>query len=79
MTLAQNWYDLKLRLCSAYPGLDPVRILDYPLVDVLELIKEHLDHTQRAQLQQPIQTPQRPQSYNTGAGVIRLPADDSWF
>lgn len=78
MTLAQHWYDIKLALCSAFPGLDPVRLLDYPLVDVLDLIREHLDHNRRDR--QRLQKIDRPQPRDSGREkVIYRQADDTWF
>lgn len=68
---------MRLSICSAFPGLDPIRILDYPLVDVIDLIKIHLDYSRRTKPQQNTKGPKTP----TGSAekVIYRKAGDNWF
>ena len=74
MTLAQSWADMRLLLCREYPALDPVKMLDYPLVDVLDLIKDHMDYNRRKPAAQAATAPP-----STQKKVIYRQADDSWF
>lgn len=52
-------------------------MLDYPLTDVLDLVREHLDHAQNTKQQ--ADAP-RPQPRNSGKEkVIYRQAGDEWF
>ena len=61
-------------MCASFPGLDPIRLLDYPLVDVLDLIRDQIEHNKRTR------TADYPPQNKTGGGrIVYRKADDSWF
>lgn len=51
-----------------FNGLDPIKLLDYPAVDVFELINQTMAYNQRNS---------KDKSNNTN--VIRKQAGDNWF
>lgn len=63
------FHDINRNLCQVYPGLDPIKLLNYPAEDVFELINDTIDYNQRQK--------------NTGNtpdnGKIRKKAGDNWF
>lgn len=82
MTLAETWAELKISLCRAYPALDPIKLLDYPLVDVLDLIKEQLAYNRRhpAEDQAAAETAApHANQYASKEKVIYRQAGDDWF
>lgn len=73
MTLAEDWFLIKSRLCESFSGLDPIRLLDYPLVDVLDLVGELIRHNNRL-----AKMPGR-STEKSNERIIYRKADDSWF
>jgi hypothetical protein len=65
-------------MCCEYPGLDPIRMLDYTLADVLNLMRHHMERNRRLQPKTAAEpgTVQRPRSDQE---VIYRQADDSWL
>nr|DAD71184.1 MAG TPA: hypothetical protein [Siphoviridae sp. ctkyH28] len=61
-------------MCASFPGLDPIRLLDYPLVDVLDLISDQIEHNKRTRT-----ADYHPQDNTDGERIIYRKADDSWF
>lgn len=49
-------------------------ILDYPLADMMDLIRQHLDYNRRSRAREAASTNQ-----NKPQEVIYRKADDSWF
>lgn len=64
------FFDINKALCEAFPGLDPIRLLDYPGEDVIELIRGLYSFNERASKKN--KDPKK-------TGVIRKPAGDDWF
>lgn len=64
------FFDINKNLCDMFPALDPIKLLDYPAEDVIELIKGTMDYNNRHK-----------KGGNTAgsSGVIRRPAKDNWF
>lgn len=58
--------------------MDPIRILDYPLEDMIVLIRQHRDYTRRQRATQPQPQPGPHKKSNT-QDVLYRRADDSWF
>lgn len=58
-------FDISKNLCSSYPGLDPLRLLDYPAEDVFELINGLADHNAR--------------NGKNCTGATKRRAGDNWF
>lgn len=65
------FFEINKSLCDTFPGLDPVKLLDYPAEDVFELINGLVEHNQRQKSATGKST--------TSSGVIRKPAGDNWF
>ena len=63
------FHDINRNLCQTYPGLDPIKLLNYPAEDVFELIKSTIDYNQR----------QENTSQDSNNGKIRKKASDNWF
>lgn len=66
------FFDINKNLCDTFPALDPIKLLDYPAVDVFDLIVGTMDYNRRRQKE------------NSGKasdkkGVIRKQAGDNWF
>lgn len=74
---------MRLAICGAYPGLDPIKMLDYPLVDYISLLRHHLDRKRRTQPQDiPMaqQAAPAPIPRSSGQQVIyREATDDEWY
>ena len=72
LTLSQMIYDINKDLCSTYPALEPLKLLDYPAEDVFNLIAGTMDYANRQELKT-----------NNGTvnarKVIRKKAGDNWF
>lgn len=69
-----------MALCTTFGGLDPVRMLDYPLVDVLDLIRDQTEYNRRKRTAAEPPEHRPPEPTNThGERVIYRKADDSWF
>jgi hypothetical protein len=66
------FFEINKTLCESFNGLDPIRLLDYPAEDVFDLINHQIAYNQRQQRKQKKQPTEK-------GGVIRRPADDSWF
>ena len=64
------FFDINKALCEAFPGLDPIRLLDYPGEDVIELIRGLYSFNERESKKD--KNPKK-------TGVIRKPAGDDWF
>ena len=62
------FYEINRNLCITFNGLDPIKLLDYPAVDVFELINQTMAYNQRNS---------KDKSNNTN--VIRKQAGDNWF
>ena len=55
-------------------------MLDYPLVDVLDLIRDQTEYNRRKRAEERLPERRPPGSTNThGERVIYRKADDSWF
>lgn len=76
LTLSQLFFDINKTLCEVFPGLDPLRLLDYPAEDVFDLIAGLVDHNERNDSGR-FTAPERSPAKN--GGVIRRPAGDDWF
>lgn len=59
------FFDINKSLCEVFTGLDPLKLLDYPAEDVIDLINQMLKYNDR----------QRTDKKN----VERRPAGDDWF
>lgn len=68
------FFEINKALCDTFPGLDPVKLLDYPAEDVFELINGLVMYNNRQR---------KDKGKGTGGtskpGVIRRPAGDNWF
>lgn len=62
-------YEINLNLCQTYHGLDPIKLLNYPAEDVIELINQTVAYNGRKEVDKPKDTDK----------VIRKPAGDDWF
>lgn len=65
------FFEINKALCDTFPGLDPVKLLDYPAEDVFELINGLVAYNQRQE--------ETNGNSTTSSGVIRKPAGDNWF
>lgn len=62
------FFDINKTLCDVFHGLDPIKLLDYSLDDVIELINQTLMYSKRHT------------SDSTGSKkVVRKKAGDDWF
>jgi len=50
LTLLQMIFDINKDLCSTYPALEPLKLLDYPAEDVFNLIAGTMDYANRQEL-----------------------------
>lgn len=64
------FFDINKALCEAFPGLDPIRLLNYPGEDVIDLIRGLNNYGERQS---------RKKNNSKKTGVIRKPAGDDWF
>ena len=62
------FFDINKALCESYSGLDPIKLLDYPGEDVLDLINNTICFNKR-----------NSKKKNINSGVIRREAGDNWF
>lgn len=69
MTLPQSLFRINHALCTTYPGLDPIRLLDWPWEDVFDLVNGLADY----------QGQEQKHTAPNGRKVILRRADDSWF
>ena len=58
-------------LCEEYKGLDPIKLLDYPAEDVINLINGLMDYNRRKD--------KTTNGCKNNSGVIRKKAGDDWF
>jgi len=61
------FFEINKSLCETYTGLDPIKLLDYPAEDVMDLISGLIDFNSRSD------------NKNNSSGVIRKRAGDDWF
>lgn len=61
------FFEINRNLCETYSGLDPIKLLDYPAVDVIDLINQTLTYNQRKN------------KSKSKSKVIRRQAGDNWF
>ena len=61
------FFEINKNLCETFTGLDPIRLLDYPAEDVMELIAQLIDFNSRND------------NNANSSGVIRKKAGDDWF
>lgn len=61
------FFDINKKLCEEFTGLDPIKLLDYPAEDVMELIGQLIDYKNRND------------DNANSSGVIRKKAGDDWF
>lgn len=62
------FFEINRNLCDTYSGLDPIKLLDYPAEDVIELINQTLAYNRRKETKTP-----------DTKKVIRKKAGDNWF
>jgi hypothetical protein len=61
------FFEINKNLCETFTGLDPIKLLDYPAEDVMNLISGLIDFNGRND------------NKNNNSGVIRKKAGDDWF
>lgn len=66
------FFDINKALCDTYRGLDPLKLLDYPAEDVLNLINGLIDYNEREDRKEK-------KTKNKDGEVMRIPAGDDWF
>lgn len=64
------FFEINRNLCQNYQGLDPIKLLDYPADDVMELINQTLSYNKRHN-NESLQS-DKPKT-------IRKKASDNWF
>ena len=64
-------FEINKQLCESFPGLDPLKLLNYPAEDVFRLINDMLAYNRRRKDGNPEET--------SGNQVIRRKAGDNWF
>lgn len=69
ITLSQMFYEINRNLCETYPGLDPLKLLEYPAEDVFNLINGTIEYNKRKKVTHKGNT----------SSVIRRQAGDDWF
>ena len=69
------FFDINKNLCTAFPALDPIRLLDYPAEDVFDLIAGLLDHNKRNEKSKG----DAPAGSYKGGNVTYKHAGDNWF
>lgn len=62
------FFDINKNLCETFIGLDPIKLLDYPAEDVMDLIGGLIDFNSR-----------NDNNGNNSSGPIRKRAGDDWF
>ncbi len=68
MTLSQMFFEINRSLCKLYPGLDPLKLLDYYAEDVFDLIHDVIAYKE---MDENVTT--------NNNGTIRRKAKDNWF
>lgn len=63
------FFEINKGLCETYNGLDPIKLLDYPAEDVIELINHTISYNQR----------HKNDNKSEKSNVIRKKARDNWF
>ena len=61
------FFDINKNLCTMFPALEPIKLLNYPAEDVFELIYGTIDYNERQD------------KGGKKSGVVRKPAGDDWF
>lgn len=61
------FFEINKNLCEVYHGLDPIKLLDYPAEDVIDLINHMLAYNRRNEHR------------SDNSKVIRKKAGDNWF
>lgn len=67
------FFEINKNLSEQYSGLNPLNILDYPAEDVLNLIINTIEYSQRKAEKQKVASAQQK------GNVIYRPARDDWF
>lgn len=68
--MSEMFFEINKLLCDTYNGLDPLKLLDYPAEDVIDLINHTIKYYKRKNNRnQP----------NSKANVTYKPAGDNWF
>lgn len=65
----QSLFRINHILCTTYPGMDPIRMLDQPWEDVFDLANGLMDYRNQ----------EKKETTPDGKEIILRPADDSWF
>lgn len=65
------FFEINKSLCEAYSGLDPIKLLDYPAEDVIELINQTLSYGERHKGDNNFKS--------NNPNKIRRQASDNWF
>lgn len=68
-------FDINKALCDTFPGLDPIKLLDYPAEDVFDLINGLIRHNERKEQSEG----KRVGKSDGKEKVVRRPAGDDWF
>lgn len=68
------FFDINKGLCDSFPGLDPIKILDYPADDVFELIGGLIDYNERNETEKGNKN-----GNSKTPKIIRRKAGDDWF
>ena len=63
------FFEINRNLCTTYTGLDPIKLLDYPAEDVIDLINNTISYNRRHSSTDKADKPK----------VIRKKAGDNWF
>lgn len=66
------FFEINKLLCNTFNGLDPIKLLDYPAVDVIDLINNTISYNQR-------KAKNSDNPVINKSGVIRKKAGDNWF
>ena len=64
------FFEINKSLCEVYNGLDPLKLLDYPCEDVIELINHTLSYNKRHT---------NDNNEANKPNIIRKKASDNWF
>lgn len=64
------FFEINRNLCQNYQGLDPIKLLDYPADDVMELINQTLSYNKRHNNEN---------LKSDKPKTIRKKASDNWF
>lgn len=67
------FFDINKNLCDTFPGLDPIKLLDYPAEDVFNLINDIIDYNQRNK------SDDEDGDSSNSSKEICVPAGDDWF